>query len=81
LFGCATIQANKDEIAKQKLVEYGCWWPCYNEAGETGWCCEHEVPEGYRWILKDCQYATQFMADYEGEMNGTTHDRTDDGDT
>ena len=51
LSGCIT-----EQTPYQKLVAYGCWWDCKNEAGETGFCCEKEVPVADHYIF-DCKYA------------------------
>jgi hypothetical protein len=62
LAGCASI-AELDK--RQKLEYYECWWPCVNEVGKTGFCCEKEVPEEDHYIF-NCEDAPNRI------INGTS---------
>ena len=42
---------------QQKIEKYNCYWGCPNELGETGWCCDKEVPV-YDQTFFDCHNAT-----------------------
>ena len=50
LSGCITPSP------QSKLKSYGCWWDCVDAEGNTGFCCEKEVPEEDHYIF-DCKYA------------------------
>jgi uncharacterized protein YceK len=54
-FGCAAV-ADKDIQIKLEL--YNCYWGCLNEQDETGWCCEHEVPQQDHYIF-NCENAKE----------------------